>query len=280
MSEFTSIIVAAKNACPLLQRMVESTKAIALEATELVVVDGGSSDGTVAWLEGIAPGGSAGMLSWESRPDSGIAQAWNRGVARARGEWLLFLGVDDRVIDTPAWNAAAAARRDLPSSCGVAVFPVRVTSPSGALLAEERLSISALGSRQIQDSVPHQGAFHRRNLWAIHGLFDESFAIAADYEFLLRVHGAGVEIRACEGPAPVAMTFGGKSKRNPLANLREFRRAQRMHGINPPLPQRCRDWLAAILRNVAATICGESFARRWADRARELRGLPPVWDVP
>jgi hypothetical protein len=75
------------------------------------------------------------------------------------------------------------------------------------------------------------------------------------------------------------MTFGGASKRSPLANLREFRRAQRMHGIAVPLLQRCCEWCFAATRHVVAATCGEPFARRWADRARRLRGLPPVWEV-
>ena len=280
MTETTSIIVAVKNGLALLQGMVAATMAMGLESVELVVIDGGSLDGTVPWLESLAPGGRSGVLSWESRQDSGIAEAWNRGVTRARGAWVVFLGADDRVVDAAAWDAAAVARRELPASCGVAVFPVRIVSPSGAVLAEERPSPSAPESLGVYDSVPHQGAFHRRSLWDIHGSFDESFAIAADYEFLLRVQAAGVEGRACEGRPPVAMTFGGMSKRNPLANLSEFRRAQRMHGVQIPPLRRCRDWCFAVLRSVTAAACGESLARSWADRARRLRGLPPVWGVP
>jgi glycosyltransferase involved in cell wall biosynthesis len=280
MMERTSIIVAVKDARSLLQSLVAATTQMGLDATELVVIDGGSNDGTAAWLESLAPGGRSGVLSWESSKDSGIAEAWNRGVARARGDWLIFLGADDRVVDAVAWNAATEVCRTVPASCGLVVFPVRVVSPSGAVLADEGPCSRAPGGLRVDCGVPHQGAFHRRSLWATLGPFDDSFAIAADYEFLLRVHAAGIDMRVCDGPPPVAMTFGGASKRSPLANLREFRRAQRMHGIAVPLLQRCRDWCFAALRHVVAATCGEPFARRWADRARRLRGLPPVWEVP
>jgi|688.fasta_scaffold01791_22 GT2 family glycosyltransferase len=280
MTETTSIIVAVKNALALLQNTVSATIAMRLEATELVVIDGGSTDGSIEWLESVAPGGRSGALSWESEKDSGIAEAWNRAVARASGDWVVFLGADDRVIDVASWDAAVALRRELPSSCGVASFPVLVVSPNGATLAEEKPSCSSVGNLRVYDSIPHQGAFHRRSLWEMHGPFDESFAIAADYEFLLRVQAAGVEFMACGGRPPVAMAFGGLSKRSPLVNLREFRRAQRMHRIRVSPLRLCRDWSFAILRSAATAACGESLARRLADWSRRIRGLPAVWDVP
>ena len=97
MTVTTSIIVAVKDAGALLRRLMAATAGAGLEATEVVVIDGASSDGTASWLESAAPGGRSGLLSWESSKDSGIAEAWNRGVARARGDWLIFLGADDQI---------------------------------------------------------------------------------------------------------------------------------------------------------------------------------------
>lgn len=280
MTEMVTIVVATKDALPLLRGLVESICAIRLEATELVIVDGASTDGTVAWLESLAPGGWSELLSWESQADSGIAEAWNRGIARARGEWVVFLGADDRVTDAVDWNAAVEACRALPADCGVVAFPVRIVSPSGTPITEEQPRVDGPASLSAVNAVPHQGAFHRRSLWRNYGDFDTSFGIAADYEFLLRLRAAGVVIRASLGPPPVAMTFGGASKRNPLANLREFRRAQRKHGIHkPPLPW-CRDWCFASLRCLASCALSDAAIRRWADCVRRFRGLPPVWDVP
>ena len=65
----------------------------------LVVVDGGSTDGTSNWLETVAADGRTDDIRWISRPDSGIGEAWNRAVALADGDWVLFLGCDDQVGD-------------------------------------------------------------------------------------------------------------------------------------------------------------------------------------
>jgi len=280
MSETVSIVVAAKGARRLLEGLIEAVLAMPLAGAELVVIDGGSTDGTVALLESLAPGGQSAAISWVSQPDSGIAEAWNRGVARARGDWVVFLGADDRVVDAASWNAAVDAIREVPATCGVVAFPVVIVSPSGAMLAEERPAGDAVGQVRISTMIPHQGVFHRRSLWAEHGPFDTSFAIAADYEYFLRLQSAGVAITTCGGRPPVAMTFGGASKQSVLANLGEFRRAQRKHGIRVPWLRRCRDWCAALLRSGVAALFGEATARRWADLLRRLCGLPPVWCVP
>lgn len=276
-----SIIVAVKNSFPAIKRMVETTRQLSLHHTQLVIVDGGSKDDTVGWLRSAVPDGQSDWLWWDSASDSGIAEAWNRGLRLARGQWVLFLGADDHVTDAVAWNAAIKRLDDLPPECGVAAFPVRIVTPAGAFVANEQPYLGR-GLRQFPavNAIPHQGAFHRRGLWEAHGDFDTSFSIAADYEFLLRIWKAGVEIRPCEGAPPVAMTFGGKSKHSPLGNVQEFRRARRLHDVRTSLLSECAEWGFAALRTAVSAVLGDTTARRVADWGRRIRGLPPVWDVP
>ena len=276
-----SIIVAVKNSFPAIKRMVETTRQLSLRHTQLVIVDGGSKDDTVGWLRSAVPDGQSDWLWWDSAPDSGIAEAWNRGLRLARGQWVLFLGADDHVTDAVAWNAAIKRLDDLPPECGVAAFPVRIVTPAGTFVANEQPSLGPRG-RQFPavNAIPHQGAFHRRGLWDTHGDFDTSFAITADYEFLLRIWKAGVEIRPCGGVPPVAMTFGGKSKRSPSGNVLEFRRARRLHDVRTSLLSELGELGFAAVRTAAAAVLGETTARRMADWGRQIRGLPPVWNLP
>jgi len=275
-----SIITATKNCLARLQRFVSLADGFSTAATEVIVVDGGSQDGTTEWLALLTRDAAKPWLTAVSEPDSGIAEAWNRGIRLAQGQWVVFLGADDRVTDAEAWRLAIDRLESLPPECGVAAFPVRMVTAGGTIVADEDPRLGSGGRRfPAVNTIPHQGAFHRRSLWEAHGDFDTSFAIAADYEFLLRVWSAGVEIRVCDGPPPVAMTFGGTSKRNLLKNLKEFRCAQRMHGIRLSPLQRGREWGFATLRSGAAAVLGESVARRLADWGRWVRGLPPVWGV-
>ncbi len=280
MGDTVSVVVATKNSLERLQGLVSDFRKVCREGLELIVIDGASRDGTAEWLEAAAPGGDAGRLKWESSPDTGIPDAWNRGVKRSSGEWVLFVGSDDRLAGATVWADDVSVLRSLPVQCGVAAFPVSIVSPTAVLLAVESPWVRDRGPDLVAvNGIPHQGAFHRRGLWDTHGLFDTAFAVAADYEFLLRLWHAGVEIRCLAGPIPVAMTFGGRSKQDPLGNLLEFRRAQRKHGLRWPRPRWCRDWWFAVSRHLAGRLLGEKTVYRWADRARRFRGLPPVWEV-
>ena len=276
-----SIIVATKCNVSGLQRCMTALNRHLSTDTEIIIVDGGSNDGTVDWLASYKAVPGKPVVTAVSQMDSGIAEAWNRGIRLARGRWVLFLGADDHVTDAAAWRAAIKRLDCLPPECGVAAFPVRIVTPDAAIVANEPPCLGP-GGRQFPavNTIPHQGAFHRRGLWEAHGDFDTSFSIAADYEFLLRIWKAGVEIRACGGTPPVTMTFGGKSKRSPLVNVQEFRRARRLHDVRTSLLSECGEWGFAAIRTAVAAVLGEATARRLADWVRRIRGLPPVWDVP
>jgi glycosyltransferase involved in cell wall biosynthesis len=275
-----SIIMAAKNSLPGLRRFVEDFRRRMPAGVSLVIVDGGSTDGTSDWLETVAADGRTDGIRWISQPDSGIAEAWNRGVALADGEWVLFLGCDDQCSDPEAWRRAVESLGRLPDGCGVAAFPVEMISPAGAPIDVVSPRLGSHGEALLAvNTIPHQGAFHRRWLWDTLGPFDPAFPVACDYEFLLRVLLAGIEIRSLDGPPPVRMTFGGASKRSPLQNLREFRAAQIKHGVRRFRPGWWSACVLATLRSWTQPVIGDATAGWLADAVRRLRGLPKAWTV-
>ncbi len=281
MNATVSIVVAVKNGLPWLQRLVFALRDVGIVGARLVIVDGASTDGTVEWLAEVAPAGAAVDLRWVSRQDSGIAEAWNRGVSLAESEWVVFLGADDLPGDADAWMHAIVLLGRLPASCEIAAFPVSMISPEGAAIQVVNPSLG-LRNRSIfaLNTLPHQGVFHRRDLWRRLGGFDASYPVACDYEFLVRAIVAGCEVRLCPGPPPVRMTFGGASKHDPLGNLREFRRVQIAHGVRGLRPRWWLAWVRAVLRAGVRPLIGDAAASRIADAVRQLRGLPRAWSVP
>jgi glycosyltransferase involved in cell wall biosynthesis len=97
-----SIIIATFNAGLHLQDCLESIKEHAVSNTEILVLDGGSTDDTISILKSF----SYPDLSWISQPDQGIYDALNKGVKMAKGRWIYFLGADDRLL--PGFRALAS----------------------------------------------------------------------------------------------------------------------------------------------------------------------------
>ena len=138
------------------------------------MIDGGSTDGTREWLE--ARRDRIGTLV--SEPDGGVYDAMNKGVAAARGDWVLFLGADDRLVgdmvlsETMNWLKKTEA--------GVAA--------GEAAYDDGRIyKLSAHVNPVARNFVHHQATFYRRTLFEENGAFDTSLTIMADYDFNLRL---------------------------------------------------------------------------------------------
>ena len=87
-----SIIIATRNAEEQISECLDSVKKYAPENVEIVIVDGGSEDGTLSILT------QYGISNFISEKDQGIYDAFNKGIRRANGQWFYFLGSDDRLL--------------------------------------------------------------------------------------------------------------------------------------------------------------------------------------
>jgi len=275
-----SVVVAAKGCLPELQLFVTRFRDTKPSSTELVIIDGNSSDGTAKWLAALPQDDSA-PIRWLSESDRGIADAWNKGIALAKGEWVVFLGADDAILDSAAWRSAVNLLEAASPSCGLVVAPTAILSPTGRRLVVERVGIASPDMRWLaRHGLAHQGVFHRRELWVRYGGFDASFLVAADYEFILRLVSAGEEVVVLQGEPATGMTFGGLSKRSPFRNLCEFQRARWSHGVRESVLWQAGSFSRAIARAIGTALLPPSVVGRCADLVRWLRGLPPVWTVP
>lgn len=180
-----SIIVASRNAASTIGRCLDSITQQSAGNIEIVVADGGSNDGTAEILQRQSAG-MGGSLVWFSKPDKGIAEAWNRAIALATGDWILFLGADDRLAAPDViMRAGLVLERALPKH--------RVVYGQVALVTPEDVEVGMLdrpwsprdfyGCRY---NLPHQAVFHHRSLFGEFGPFDTSLKIAAAFDFLLR----------------------------------------------------------------------------------------------
>ena len=269
-SPLITVVTAVYNGADTLERCVRSVAGQTYPRVQFVVIDGGSTDGTVDILRDNA----GGIDHWETGPDRGIYHAWNKGLRHADGRWVCFLGADDffwraDVLErmVPHLAQADGRHRIVYGKAAVLDAAGRVRALWGAPWPRER-------SRFLQGimRVPHPGLFHHEELFRRSGPFDDSFQSAGDYEFLLR------ELK--QAPAlhvpdilVAGMTAGGTTHRvrNRFRSMREVLRARRIHRI-PGVPWRlARAW---VLNSLLLFVTGLLGRRRTARLTAALK--PPV----
>ena len=272
-----SIIVAVYNGKATLQQCIDSVAQQTYPNKELVIIDGGSKDGTVELLNA----NSSKFSYWISEPDRGIYNAWNKGLEQAHGEWICFMGADDYLWDATVLERMVVELGRLPAAIRVAYGQIMLVSddgqasrPVGESWARAKESFTSMPYMNI----PHVGTMHRRSLFEQHGKFDESFRIAGDYELLLR------ELKTSDavfipGIVTAGQRLGGISTdtANYLRTLREVRRAQRMHGQLLPGKSLLKEMTKEYLRLLLWKVFGERMARKLLDLRRSIKGLPPHW---
>jgi glycosyltransferase involved in cell wall biosynthesis len=156
---------------------------------EHVVVDGGSTDGTVELLRGCNDNG----LTWLSEPDRGQTDAVNKGLARARGELLVWINGDDEVV--PEGIDAAVAHLAAHSDCQAVYGGLDFTDADGTVRRAYRPAPwSFRRYLLLGDYVPTPTIVFRRARARAVGSLDEQWVDAADYDFYLRLlHGVRVD---------------------------------------------------------------------------------------
>ena len=101
-----SVIVATYNSAKTLKRTLRSLIQQTNKKFELIIVDGNSSDETLEIIKSFEDTFLQNEIPFVyiSEPDTGIYNAWNKGVKLSKGKWISFLGSDDEYIETAIEN--------------------------------------------------------------------------------------------------------------------------------------------------------------------------------
>jgi glycosyltransferase involved in cell wall biosynthesis len=181
-------VVPSFNQGRFLEDALRSVLAQTYEPLEVVVVDGGSTDGSVDVIRRFA----GELASWTSEPDRGQAHALNKGFARVRGEVLGWLSSDDTLLPGAVARVVDELERDGEALLvyGAAMF---VDEDGGALFP---LTARAFDPdemrRRCENFVVQPGSLFRRRAWELAGPLDEDSHYLFDFDFALRVsrHGS------------------------------------------------------------------------------------------
>ncbi len=269
MPPFVSIISVNLNDRGGLARTLVSIGRQTFEDREVVVIDGGSTDGSMEVIEENA----AVVTDWVSEKDRGIFDAMNKGIQRARGTYCVFLNGGDVFASNDALErffGAGAPVEDLLYSDLVVEHEDGTTH---VWETPEALSWDFF----MRTTLPHPSSAIRRNLFERVGLYDTIFRMGADYEFFLRaivVRGATTR----RIPVPLSrFAHGGLStKPDGYVLLREERKLAKERALSPLLISHWEEYMVARRGPVAHWVrtAFRPAARRMRAFSRRMRGKP------
>lgn len=248
-----SVVTVVRNAVGTVADTIDSVLAQTYPAVQHVVVDGASTDGTVDVLRRYG----ARLPEWTSEPDAGISDAFNKGLRRCTGDYILFLSADDAFAAPTVVAEMMAAAERLGRPDVVYGDCLMVDRDTGAFLwrvPNDPATVSVQKGR----AQPHPSTFMHRRYFERFGEFDLSYRVAMDLELFLR----GIPIvGTTHVPIAVArVRTGGMSMVHATTGYAEAIRALDAHGsFRTPLGP----WLMR----------GRFAARRWGRSAVVHLGL-------
>ena len=174
-----SIITINYNNLEGLKKTVESVINQTYQEFEYVVIDGGSMDGSAAYIESQ----SANIDYWVSEPDNGIYNAMNKGILKATGKYLLFMNSGDELFDN-----------EVVEKC-FPYFNYGYTCLSGNVVyfkGDTEVSVKNHPEKMtfkyaVSRIISHQATFIKRESFLKYGLYNEENKIVSDSEFFFKI---------------------------------------------------------------------------------------------
>ena len=198
-----SILVPCHNAAPWLAQTLESALAQTWPATEIIVIDDGSGDNSVALARTFEPRGVRVL----TQPNAGASAARNRALRASRGEFIQFLDADDLL--SPAKIAEQLALLAVRPAGAVATCAWgRFTNdPAQARFADEVVFCDFARAVDFLVRCGDDGAMMHPSAWLVPravaeraGPWDETLSLNDDGEYFCRVALAAPEIAFCAAP--------------------------------------------------------------------------------
>jgi glycosyltransferase involved in cell wall biosynthesis len=175
-----SILIATYNNLKNLKVCLQSIMEQTYQDYEIFIKDGGSKDDTLEFLQD----NYSSKVRFISRDDDGIYAALNVGLNNVNGDWLLVMGADDMFCDRDVLMDVAKQIDRNPHS-EIFAGDVAFISNENVIIRDWRFRPSHK-SLNIINTPPHTATFIAKSLVQKIGTFDESLAISADTDYLIR----------------------------------------------------------------------------------------------
>lgn len=162
-----------------LKKTVESVVNQTCKEFEYIVVDGGSTDGSAEYIESK----SEQLNYWVSEPDQGVYYAMNKGVEKAKGEYLLFLNSGDVFYND---NVLLETKKSLHLDMDILYGDLWIVGEQG-IGFRNRFPDYVDFPFLKKTSLGHPSTFIKKELFYTYGLYRTDLKIISDWAFFVNV---------------------------------------------------------------------------------------------
>ncbi len=270
-----SIITPSYNQARYLEKTIQSVLDQEYPNLEYIVVDGGSTDGSQEIIQKYQKQ----LVWWVSERDRGQADGINKGLARARGEFVAWLNSDDLYYPGTLLEAVKALQQNPDANL--------VFGNVAAIDAEGQVTnLMRYGDWRVEDLMHFEiigqaGVFMRRATLEVSGTLDLSYHLLLDHELWLRVGAAGGMRHIDRTWAAARFHAGAKNVAKAEAFGAEAYRIARWLENYPPLSrqyaaQKNKVWAGAHRMNARYLLDGGLPKQAFSAYLKALFAYPPI----
>ncbi|MDX2503413.1 MAG: glycosyltransferase family 2 protein [Gammaproteobacteria bacterium] len=168
ISVITVVYNGKNDLCHAIQSVIKQS----YENIEYIIIDGGSTDGTIDVIKQY----DTAISRWISEPDGGVYDAMNKGVSISKGDYILFLGCDDRLFDVLHEVV------DFFLDKNTSYYGNVVLSKGGEVYGGKFYPLKLFAK-----NIPHQAVFYSRFVFDDYE-FSTKYVAVADYELNLKLY--------------------------------------------------------------------------------------------
>jgi glycosyltransferase involved in cell wall biosynthesis len=260
-----TVITVVYNDAENLKGTLENIAAQTDQDFEYLVLDGGSTDGTLDLIHTYEEY----ITHWISEPDGGIYNAMNKGIEMAQGRYVNFMNAGDAYYEA---HTLAEVKAALDAHPETDLLYGKLLNYSNGEQGVQYVTGEPVSPWALYKSIPicHQTEFIRRELFAELGLYTTDLKIASDYEWVVRYYDSRKTFDKCfflDRPL-IVYQHGGYS----FKNMRKVAHERRKIGDQYfPLPYRLVNWATTSLQIVKSYLIPLVMKMKILDLYRALK---------
>lgn len=211
-----SVVIASYNRVNVIEQAIYSVVNQTYKNIELIIIDGGSTDGTVDIIKKY----DKQISYWVSEPDKGLYNAFNKGCMAATGDYIVILGSDDCFYERRTLEKAV---KEISEGIDILSGTKYKVNPNNGIEYLRSNDFARDKDKYCGGMIPHEGMFVRRELRQSIP-FDETYRMAADQKFfLINYYNPKIRFKYIDLPIAYFELSGITTQEHDAADMEDLR---------------------------------------------------------